>query len=232
VTTFSPNSVPSLAGPLSDPIGRAAIGPGATKRGCSCSHFQLSNTSPSSKKITPLWLACPGWSEEWGVIETRREEQRRLIWNTLAVASGHLSHYDSVQRTSQNLGITKPWNVGQPQRIVCFGTDFSSLLPQFKVFFPGERLFGTPQMRDDLAAKHSIWALYSRCYMLYTSCFSVHHDESISEYDKGQFAVQACLESERMEKMLNTHTCDLERASCRFSPFLSVKSNADGVVTP
>ncbi|KAF9519732.1 hypothetical protein BS47DRAFT_1312358 [Hydnum rufescens UP504] len=196
VTTFSPNSVPSLVGPLSDHIGQAAISPGVTKRGCSCSHFQLSNTSPSSKKITPFWLACPGWSEEWGVIETRREEQRRLIWNTLTVASGHLSHYDSVRRTSRNLGITKPWN--------------------FKVFFPGEGLFGTPQMQDGLAAKHSIWALYSRSYLLYTGCFSVHHDESISEYDKGQFAVQAWLECERIEKMLNTHTCDIESASLYF----------------
>jgi hypothetical protein len=87
-------------------------------------------------------------------------------------------------------------------------------------------------MQDDFTAKHSIWALQSRCYMLYTSCFSVHHDASISEYDKGQFAVQAWLESEQIEKMLNMHTCDIERAFRRFSPFLSVKSNADGLITP
>ncbi|KAF9519727.1 hypothetical protein BS47DRAFT_1083978 [Hydnum rufescens UP504] len=196
VTTFSPNSMPSLVGPFSNPIGQAAIGQGATKRGCSCSHFQLSNTSPSSRKITPLWFASPGWSEEWAVVETRREEQRRLIWNTLTVTSGHLSYYDYVERTSLKLSIARPWN--------------------FKVFFPGERLFGTPQMQDDLAAKHSIWALYSRCYMLYTSCFSVHHDESISEYDKGQLAMQAWLECERIENMLDAHTCDIEKATLYF----------------
>jgi hypothetical protein len=87
-------------------------------------------------------------------------------------------------------------------------------------------------MQDDFAAKHSIWALHARCHMLYTSCLSVHHDGSISEYDKGQFAVQAWLESERIEKMLNTHTCDLERATRAFCPFLSVKSNADEDITP
>jgi hypothetical protein len=230
VTTFSPNSVPSLVAPFSDHIGQAAIGQATTKRGCSCSHFQLCNTSPSSRKITPLWFASPGWSDEWGVAETRREEYRRLVWSTLNVTSGHLSYYDSVERTSQNLSIARPWNVGG-RPIVSFALGLTSLLTQFQVFFPGERLFGTPQMQDDLAAKHTVWALYSRCYMLYTSCFTVHHDESISEYDKGQFALQAWLECERMERMLNTHTCDIERANRRFSPFLSVKSNAGELIT-
>jgi hypothetical protein len=91
-------------------------------------------------------------------------------------------------------------------------------------------------MQGDLAAKHSVWALRSRCHMLYTSCLSVHHDESISEYDKGQYAVQAWLESERTEKMLDAHTCDIERANRRFYAFLSakraIKSNADGLITP
>jgi len=196
VTTFSPNSVPSLFAPFSDHIGQAAIGQGSTKQGCSCSHFQLSYMSPSSRKITPLWLGCPGWSEEWDAVETRREEQRRLVWNTLTFTSGYLSGYDSVERTSQSLSIAKPWN--------------------FKVFFPGERLFGPPQMQDDLAAKHSIWALYSQCYLLYTSCFSMRGDESISEYDKGQFAVQAWLECERIENILDAHTCDIEKATLYF----------------
>ncbi|KAF9519718.1 hypothetical protein BS47DRAFT_1324447 [Hydnum rufescens UP504] len=197
LTTFSPNSVPSLFAPFSGRIGQAAIGEGATKQGCSCSHFQLAYMSPPSRKITPLWLACPGWSEEWSVVETRREEQRRLVWNTLTFASGYLSGYDSsVERTPQSLSIAKPWN--------------------FNVFFPGETLFGPPQMQDDLAAKHSVWALYSRCYMLYTSCLSMHHDESITEYDKGQIAVQAWLECERIERMLNKHTCDIERGKLYF----------------
>ncbi|KAF9519741.1 hypothetical protein BS47DRAFT_1288133 [Hydnum rufescens UP504] len=180
-TTFRPNSVPSLGVPFSDHIGQAAIGPGATQRGCSCSYFQLSTTSPSSRRITPLWATCPGWNDDWDVIETRREEQRELVWTALYLTSGFLSHYSS-----------------------------------FKVFFPAERLFGTPQMQVDLAAKHSIWALQARCHMLYTSCLSVHHDESISEYDKGQFAVQAWLETEQIKQMLDSHTCDIERANLYF----------------
>jgi hypothetical protein len=56
--------------------------------------------------------------------------------------------------------------------------------------------------------------------MLYAGCLSVHHDESISEYDEGQFAVQAWLESERIERMLDAHTCDIEKASRGFSPCL------------
>ncbi|KAF9519719.1 hypothetical protein BS47DRAFT_1083423 [Hydnum rufescens UP504] len=68
-------------------------------------------------------------------------------------------------------------------------------------------------MQHDLAAKHPIWVLHSRCYLLYSSCLTVHHDESISEYDKGQFAVQAWLESERIVEILDMHTCGLERAT-------------------
>jgi len=194
VTTFRPNSMPSLFGPFSDHTGQAAIGQGTTKQGCSCSRFQLSNTSPSSKTITPLWLACPGWSEEWVVVETRREEQRRLVWSALSLTSGFLSYYDSLM--SQTLSIAKAWN--------------------FKVFLPGEKLFGPSQMQDDLAAKHSVWALYSRCHMLYSSCLTVHHDENVSEYDKGQLAMQAWLECERIENMLDAHTCDIEKATLYF----------------
>ncbi|KAF9519726.1 hypothetical protein BS47DRAFT_1083994 [Hydnum rufescens UP504] len=194
VTTFSPNTVPSLLAPFSDPIGQAAIGQGATKRGCSCSRFQLSSTSPSSRKITPLWFTSPGWSEEWGVAETRREEQRRLIWNTLTVTSGHLSYYDFVDRTSQNFSIAKPWNCSSRVR--------DSLdLRRCKMTWPRN----TPYGRFTRGA-----------IMLYTSCLSVHDDASMSEYDKGQFALQAWLESERIEKMLNSHTCHIERVNLYF----------------
>jgi hypothetical protein len=128
VTTFSPNSVPSPLGPFSDHIAQAAIDQGATNRGCSCLHLPLSNTSPSSRKITPFWGAGPGWSEECDVVETRREEQRRLVWSALTYTSGFLSHYNSDM--CQNLGIAKTWNVNKPHLIICFGTDISSLTVQ------------------------------------------------------------------------------------------------------
>ncbi|KAF9519723.1 hypothetical protein BS47DRAFT_1387982 [Hydnum rufescens UP504] len=134
----------------------------ATKQGCSFSHFQLSNMFPSSRKVTPLLAACPGWREEWDVAETRREEQRGLVWSVLT-----LTYHNSVMY--RNLCIAKTWN--------------------FRIFLPGKKLLGTPQMQDDLAAKHSVWALFSRCPMLYSSCLSVHHDENKSEYDKGHPAV-------------------------------------------
>jgi hypothetical protein len=135
VTTFSPNSVPSLFVPFSDHITQAAIGQRATNRGCSCFHLQLSNTSPSSRKITPFWGACPGWSKEWNVVETRKEEQRRLVWAALSVISGHLSYHGSVNRTFQNFSLAKPWNVRKPHRIACFGTEIS--FPTVQSFLPG-----------------------------------------------------------------------------------------------
>ncbi|KAF9519604.1 hypothetical protein BS47DRAFT_1312196 [Hydnum rufescens UP504] len=194
VTAFNPNSVHSLFSPSQGHIGQAAIGQGAANQGCSCSDFQLSTMSPSSLKLSPLWATGPGWGAEWDDVETRREEQRRVVWSALPLTSLYMSYYGSL--ISQSLHIAKPWN--------------------FKVLFPGEKLFGPPQMRDGLAAKQSTWALRSWCPMLYIGCLSVHYDESMSEYDKGQFAVQAWLESERIQKLLDMHTCDIERANFYF----------------
>jgi hypothetical protein len=116
VTTFHPDSVPSLSAPFYDHIGQAAIGRGVTKRGCLCTNFQLSSTSPSSRKLTPLWGTGPGWSAEWDDVETRREERRRLVWSALTITSGLLSYYDPLM--SQNLSLAKPWNVSKPHLIV------------------------------------------------------------------------------------------------------------------
>jgi len=111
VTIFNPNSVRTLFSPFPDDIGQAAISRRATKQGCSCSDFQLSTMSPSCRKLTPLWLATPGWSEEWDDVETRREEQRRLVCSALGLTSAYMSYYGSLK--SQNLGITKSWNAVQ-----------------------------------------------------------------------------------------------------------------------
>jgi hypothetical protein len=135
MTTFSPNSVPSPFALFSDHLGQDAIDQGATKRGCSCTDFQLSSTSPSSRTISPFWVASPGWNEKWDVVETRREEQRRLVWSALAVISGHLSHHNSTKRLTSNFNIAKPWNVGKPHLIVGFGSEIFS--PTVQCIAPG-----------------------------------------------------------------------------------------------
>jgi hypothetical protein len=209
--------LPSLVGPFSDHIDQAAIDQGAIKRRCSCSHFQLSNTSPSSRKISPLWFTSPGWSEEWGVVklEERNNGDSSGIHSLLLLGSCL-----TMTLLSAHLKTSPVTDHGvQASLIVWSALGLIYLLVQFKIFFPGERLFGPLQLPFGLAAERSVWALYSRCYMLYTSCFSVHRDESISEYNKGQFALQAWLESERIEKMLHTHTCGIDRANRKFSPF-------------
>lgn len=111
VTTFASNTAPSLLGPVHDSTTWGTADRGVTKRGCSCSQFQIANMSPSSRKITPFWLSSPGWKKEWDVVEIRREEQRRLVWSALNLASAHLAFFNAVKHTSLNLGIAKAWNV-------------------------------------------------------------------------------------------------------------------------
>lgn len=111
VTTFGRNAVPSLTLPSHHPAHVPSEDYGVADGGCSCSLFKISTTSPSSKKITPFWLSTPGWSKDWDMVETKREEQRRLVWCALTLGAAHLSYFSSVDDAPLNLAITKPWNV-------------------------------------------------------------------------------------------------------------------------
>jgi hypothetical protein len=95
---------------------------------------------------------------------------------------------------------------------------------QYQVFFPGETLFrgSDPRTSFDLlpgdpSPKDSIWALYARSQLLFTSCVHVQHSDRMSEADKAEFAVRAWLETERIERALNLHTCDVEKATSESS---------------
>ena len=79
--------------------------------GCSCTLFKISSTSPQSAKTTPFWLATPGWNSSWSLAETRYEEQRRLVWSALTLATAHVSYTNSLGEAPLDLAITKPWMV-------------------------------------------------------------------------------------------------------------------------
>jgi hypothetical protein len=59
---------------------------------CSCSSVLLSQNSPKSQVITPLWSFTPDWAPEWSEAEIEKEEGRRLVWASLILVAGHTSH--------------------------------------------------------------------------------------------------------------------------------------------
>jgi len=88
------------------------------------------------------------------------------------------------------------------------------------VLFPGETLFrgNMPNALSDsdgcnLGPKNSVWALYARSQLLYTSSLYVEWSEEIDEDERNEIAKRAWLETENIEAMLNSHSCDIERCS-------------------
>ena len=67
-------------------------------------------------------------------------------------------------------------------------------------------------MAHDIA-KQSVWSLYARSQLLFSSCLAMRYDSSINDMDKADFAVQAWVETEAIEAALNTHTCGIEKAT-------------------
>ena len=181
-----------------------------TDGGCSCALFKISSMNPQTAKMTPFWLETPGWNSSWSLAETRYEEQRRLVWCALMLATAQVSFTNSLGQPPLDLAITKPW--------------------MFKILFPGEALFGGNNSQStydtlpgDPSPKNSVWALYARSQLLYASAVHVTYSDRLSEHAKSEFAVRAWLETERIEAQLDMHTCDVERATreCQMIIYLS-----------
>lgn len=102
----SPTLNPAPGASSSNPTGGDVA-----EAGCSCTLFKISSTSPQSAKTTPFWLATPGWNSSWSLAETRYEEQRRLVWSALTLATAHVSYTNSLGEAPLDLAITKPWMV-------------------------------------------------------------------------------------------------------------------------
>ena len=84
------------------------------KGGCNCSSLLLSQNSPRSQVITPLWGFTPDWTPEWSEAEIEKEEARRLVWASLILVAGHTSHavaHGINRREALELWLTRAENV-------------------------------------------------------------------------------------------------------------------------
>ena len=84
------------------------------KGGCNCNSLLLSQNSPKSLVITPLWGFTPDWTPEWSGADIEKEEARRLVWGSLMLMAGHTSHAASHgihRREALDFWLTRPENV-------------------------------------------------------------------------------------------------------------------------
>lgn len=159
--------------------------------GCSCRSLTLGATWPKAQEFAPLWVATPGWNPDWTDGQIRQESIRRVCWTTMVLAANNLNYWssiDSVHRPT-SLFVAEPAN--------------------YALLFPGETLAS-----DSLgvSSKDTIWALYDRAFILWHGCNNMRNDVSRSQEEKTQFAMLAWHAADKIEKALNAHTCDLERA--------------------
>jgi hypothetical protein len=63
-----------------------------------------------------------------------------------------------------------------------------------------------------MSGKDTVWALYLRAMLLWNACVRMRSDTSIGDLDRSNFAMQAWVETEEIEKALKWHTCGVEGA--------------------
>ncbi|KAE9405655.1 hypothetical protein BT96DRAFT_915878 [Gymnopus androsaceus JB14] len=158
---------------------------------CSCASLTLGEHWPTSLDHTPLWATTPRWDPTWSPGDIRKESSRRLCWSAISLAAGHLSYAAASQSHMPELFISDPGN--------------------YALLFSGESICRSPSLSPS-AAKDTVWALYDRSFLLWHICARVRTDTSMSDVEKGQFAVKAWLETDAIEKALNKHTCGIEKA--------------------
>ncbi|KAI0044523.1 hypothetical protein FA95DRAFT_1562170 [Auriscalpium vulgare] len=205
-STYSPRSVPStISSPSPPPPAYApdiryysdavppafpahAEPPGAS---CSCEALSLGRNWPECHEQAPSWIWSPAWNHEWGEGEVRREECRRLSWSAMMLVAGHSSYSSASSTAGLDMFMIEPSN--------------------YSILFPGEALLPL-QYFDAAAGKETVWALYIRAMLLWNSCVRFRGDASHSDADRSAFAMRAWLESEAIERLLDRHSCGVERA--------------------
>ncbi|EJU02979.1 hypothetical protein DACRYDRAFT_77804 [Dacryopinax primogenitus] len=212
---FIPGMVPSVKSSLGEPTQTKLVPSSpAAGTGCSCMRVSLIAYSERAANITPLWAATPAWDPDWTELEIRREEARRLVWNSLNLMSGHTSLTLAAGEMAADYACTRPEN--------------------YALLFPGETLLRSPAWkgRETQHPRDSVWGVYARLALLYGACWRYfEHDASSppqtmarrpalwsgvpalgslvqrTESDKAQFAYRAYVETLVLEDILDRHGC-------------------------
>lgn len=120
-------------------------GPDEAPPACPCAALSLVRNWPEARTVTPFWLCTPAWSTHWSAAEVRREECRRLCWNTLLLIAGYTTYRASMGLSILDLSIVQPSNVSHfpPLRCEILRTEFWSIVQEC---FPGGEPYRPPRV--------------------------------------------------------------------------------------
>ncbi|EJC99066.1 uncharacterized protein FOMMEDRAFT_95074, partial [Fomitiporia mediterranea MF3/22] len=156
---------------------------------CICNELSLGYNWSEAKEHVPFWLNSPAWNPSWTDAEIRREECRRLCWNTLHLFAGYTTYRTSLGLATLDLFLLHPSNVHN--------------------IFPGENLADLLPPSSRALRFDTVWALYARAILLWHACLRIRN---VSDRERAVFAQSVWLEADAIENALDGHTCNTERA--------------------
>ncbi|KAH9949097.1 hypothetical protein B0H21DRAFT_169579 [Amylocystis lapponica] len=182
-STFSPHAVPVVY--VSDNY--------RSSKKCVCHTLSPGTVvDPLDECSTCFAFAAP-WDPHWSDTEIRKEECRRLCWGALSLVANYMLQCSAFRQEPQDFALSDPCN--------------------YALLFPGEayeRVLGQHPLSGH-SAKESLWALYCRSMLLWTSS-ARSRDDSWSMNQRSIFIMGALSEASEIQNSLDGHQCNMDPA--------------------
>ncbi|KAH9932503.1 uncharacterized protein B0H18DRAFT_871123 [Fomitopsis serialis] len=139
----------------------------------------------------PYSQIIPPWNPSWSEAEIRKEECRRLCWVALALVANYTLQCSAFHVEPKRFFLSDPAN--------------------FMLLFPGEayeRALGHEQLYGQ-SPKDSVWAVYCRSMLLWTSSTRPPDDRWSSEH-RTRFIVDILTETRIVQSALDMHQCSVD----------------------
>ena len=154
----------------------------------------------------------PPWDEQASLQERRKEECRRISWAALNLIANYTAQRVAFHQEPMELNLMESSNVSTPLVACasCGVPDFFVCGVKFVILFPGEAYERKPaNCIPGQSPKDSVWALYCRSMLLWTSCVR-ERDTSWTTEERANFAIQGWTELNAVQEALNMHQCNLD----------------------
>ncbi|KAI0045994.1 hypothetical protein FA95DRAFT_1494741 [Auriscalpium vulgare] len=151
---------------------------------------QCINTPPDGAHCEGSFSFTPAWHNEWSEEEVKNEETRRLCWGALFLVATHTVTCAATAKKPLNLYLINSSN--------------------YQLLFPGE-YYQRLMTAAPYSGKDTVWALFCRSLLLWNVCVRFQ-DESIHMDRKVQLAIQTFVEIGAVERLLDTHICNIDTA--------------------
>ncbi|KAI0731627.1 hypothetical protein C8Q72DRAFT_906414 [Fomitopsis betulina] len=139
----------------------------------------------------PYSQIIPPWNPSWSEAEIRKEECRRLCWVALALVANYTLQCSAFRVEPMRFFLSDPAN--------------------FALLFPGEayeRALGHEQLYGQ-SPKDSVWAVYCRSMLLWSSALRPSDDRWSSEHQT-RFTLDILAETRVVQAALDMHQCSVD----------------------